>query len=98
MLGWFSEETIFDPFFLDKDELLPDGSVLQQQEIRDLKDNEEGFCTFFYYYDIWENYHFFGLPHDRGWNAEEKWLIHFLKAFQKTFQLFEGWQIKQGSN
>ena len=39
---------------------------------------------FFYYYKIWENFHYFGLPYGKGWANEKAWLLEFLKAFTKA--------------
>jgi hypothetical protein len=47
--------------------------------------NEYKTEEFYYYYNIWENFHFFGLPHGNGWANEEDWLIDFLKRFEKAF-------------
>jgi hypothetical protein len=40
--------------------------------------------AFSYYYRIWENFHYFGLPAGRGWQAEREWMLEFLKIFEKA--------------
>ena len=39
---------------------------------------------FIYYYRIWENFHYFGLPHGAGWIEERQWLLDFLKVFERA--------------
>lgn len=39
-----------------------------------------------YYVDIWDNYHYFGLPHAGGWAEERQWLLNFLKVFERAFK------------
>jgi len=52
---------------------------------------------FFYYYKLWENFYYFGLPLNRGWASEREWLIEFLKVFIKTHKAVENFlEIKRG--
>jgi hypothetical protein len=44
---------------------------------------------FIYYYRIWSNYHYFGLPHNQGWYAERDWLLEFLKRFENAYKRVE---------
>jgi hypothetical protein len=41
---------------------------------------------FIAYYDLWENYHYFGLPHGKGWINELPWVVDFLKHFEKVYK------------
>ncbi len=91
-MGWFDSGCLFDPFFFDKYEILPDGYAIEQGKILDYNSDE-----FYYYYDIWENFHFFGLPHGSGWIDEAPWLIRFLKAFEKAFRNFQSYEIKKAN-
>jgi hypothetical protein len=92
LLGWFAPDVTFIPFFFDKIEVLPDGDIVEQQYILDYKTEE-----FYYYYNVWENYHFFGLPHGKGWVNEPEWLIEFLKSFEKAYRKFQNWEIEKAS-
>ena len=62
----------------------PDGEIVAIEQ----PDN------FGYYYEIWENYHFFGLPHGSGWVNELPWVIDFLKMFDKIFNENESYRIE----
>ena len=90
MLGFFDPDYFFDPFFADKIELLPNGDILEQSEISNYKTVE-----FFHYFELWENFHYFGLPHGKGWIEEKPFVIQILKAFQKCFDLYEIKQIQK---
>jgi len=41
---------------------------------------------FYYYYQLWEDFHYFGLPHGGGTLAERRWLLDFLKVFTRTHE------------
>ena len=90
MLGWFNPDAEFFEFFSDKWELLPDGSTIQQCDILNYKTEE-----FYFYYEVWENYHYFGLPHGKGSAYEKPWVIQIIKTFQKCFDLYQYKQIKK---
>ena len=95
MLGWFDPGKLFDLEFGDMYVPLPDNkNALSQREIYDMKNNI--YSDFLYYYDIWETYHFLGLPHGNGWNNEKPWLIQFLKSFDIVFNMYQSWSIKKG--
>ena len=89
MLGWFDDRKFFDPLYADSIVVLPDG-VVEQQEVNQYKTDQ-----FFYYYNIWENFHFFGLPNGKGWGNEPLWLIEFLKTFEKAFRKYETFTLKK---
>lgn len=44
---------------------------------------------FYHYYQIWEDFHYFGLPQGRGSLEERRWLLDFLKVFTKTHKEVE---------
>lgn len=44
---------------------------------------------FYHYYQIWEDFHYFGLPHGRGSSKERRWLLDFLKVFTRTHKQVE---------
>ena len=50
---------------------------------------------FRYYFDIWDNYHYFGLPQGSGWGGERQWLLNFLKQMEKTFKHVENFLIEK---
>ena len=42
-----------------------------------------------YYYKIWDNFHYFGLTHGKGWYCEPEWLLEFLKMFENMYKRIE---------
>jgi len=51
--------------------------------------------AFFSYYELWENYHYFGLPHGRGWINELPWVVDFLKFYDKIYNEIEVYKIEK---
>lgn len=50
---------------------------------------------FGHYYEVWENTHYFGLPHGGGWVDELPWTIEFLKMFNRIHSEIESYRIKK---
>lgn len=44
------------------------------------------------YFEAWENFHYFGLPENRGWINELPWLLDFLKFFQRIHYDIKNWK------
>lgn len=38
-----------------------------------------------YFFNFWENFHFFGLPNGQGWINELPWVVDFLKLFERVY-------------
>ncbi len=53
--------------------------------------------AFSYYYKLWEDWHYFQtLPHGRGTMSERRWLLEFLKAFDRVYRDVENFiQIRE---
>lgn len=51
---------------------------------------------FFSYFDLWENFHHFGLPHGKGFINELPWVIDFLKYFENIYESIKTYNIKKG--
>jgi len=51
--------------------------------------------VFIYYYRIWENFHYFGLPHGRGWTDEREWVLEFLKVFENEYNITQNFLDKK---
>ena len=110
LLG-FSSNNLQSDYFDLKAEQLPDCFMIQREIKKAVRgenfftnDDETGKPTklqgiayqdFIYYYVIWENYHYFGLPHGSGWGAERQWLLDFIKRFEKTFKNVESFLEKK---
>lgn len=47
------------------------------------------YTIFIYYYNLWENFHYFGLPHGKGWIDEREWLLNFLKVFENAYNVVQ---------
>jgi hypothetical protein len=91
----------YDPEFDTKAEEIPGSYIIQREirkaiTGKDFFINDEdtgeairltgiSINDFHYYYKIWENYHYFGLPHNSGWSEERQWLLEFLKIFEKNY-------------
>ena len=58
-------------------------------EAQEIFEDKDFLSAFYYYYEIWENFNFFGLPNGRGWLNEPRWMIEFLKSFEKAFKIFQ---------
>lgn len=100
ILGYQDEP--LDAFFWDKVDELPDCFIIQR-EIGKALDGESFFIfderhqkkrcqgisqsEFFYYFRIWDDFHFFGLPNGKGSSFEKRWLLDFLKLFQNTYNM-----------
>ena len=94
------DDSEYDPLFDTKAEDIPGGFIIQREirkavrgENFFLNDEETGEPVrvpgvtpecFWYYYKLWENFHYFGLPQGKGWQAEREWLLEILKAFEKA--------------
>lgn len=90
--------------------MLPGDWVIENRDIKKFHDGEiftvmnpdgenielEPFEDFGSYYEMWENYHYFGLPHGKGWIDELPWVINFLKYFNKIHNDIEIYRIKKG--
>jgi len=50
---------------------------------------------FYAYYELWENYHYFGLPHGKGWINELPWVVDFLKYYDKIYNEIEVYRIEK---
>ena len=48
-----------------------------------------------YFVDLWDNYHYFGLPHGSGWASERQWLLNVLKAFERAYKETQNFQEEQ---
>jgi len=46
------------------------------------------------YFELWENFHYFGLPENNGWINELSWLLDFLKFFQRIHFDIEKFTLK----
>jgi len=101
-----------DDFFSDEFEELPGGWLIEYGELKKARDREKfrirdgngdyqevesDWEGFFYYFQIWENFHFFGLPHGGGWANESPWLIEVLKLFERAYSSIEAFRIKKSS-
>lgn len=60
-----------------------------------IDNTENEIIAFHYYYDIWENYHEFGLPHGKGSLYECNWLLDFVKYFNRIFNDIEIFRSKR---
>lgn len=105
MLLGFTADEDFHPEFWDKAENLSGVYIIQREAKRAMDglpffvndaDTMEAIdiepidmSSFLYYYKIWENYSYFGLPHGKGWLYEREWLLEFLKVFDKAKQQIE---------
>ena len=106
----FSEALSQDRFFDDKIEPLPGGWFIEVGQLREAREGKPYTATnpdgidlkiepmeyFPYYYEIWENFHYFGLPHGNGWINELPWLVNFIKMFQRIYQEIESFRIERG--
>lgn len=44
------------------------------------------FAVFYYYYELWENFHYFGYPHGMDWTDDRhRWFNKILKLFENTY-------------
>lgn len=50
---------------------------------------------FNYYYSMWKNYHYFGLPHGGGWLNERGWVLDVIKLFEKIKQEIQNYNTKR---
>ena len=110
MLGYFDTDNYSDVFW-DKAEGLPGGFIIQREIKKAVSgsnffynDSDTGKpvrceavsgIEFRYYFDIWDNYHYFGLPHGSGWGSERQWLLNFLKRMEKTFTHVDNFKIEK---
>lgn len=107
----FYAETDYDDDFWDKAEELPGCFIIQreiQKAVRgeDFFYNDEDtgkpvkligidISVFAYYYKLWEDYHYFGLPGGRGSSSERRWLLEHLKTFEKAYRMTKDWMQEQ---
>jgi len=100
MLLGFDSEFKTDKTFWDKVEDLPGCFIIQREIEKAVSgkpffiNDEEtkkpirleciSQIEFYYYYQIWEDYHYFGLPNGNGTAKERRWLLDLLKIFEKT--------------
>jgi len=111
-IGEVEESFINDPFMADEFEELPGGWLIEYRELGKARKNEKfrvknhsgdwldiepDWNGFAYYFDIWENFHYFGLPNGKGWAQEQSWVIEFLKSFQRVFNSIEAFRVKKSS-
>jgi hypothetical protein len=107
----------YDNEFDTKAEELPGGYIIQREIrkakngssffFNDVETGKAVRCSpvtisdFMYYFKIWENFHFFGLPQGKGWEAERTWLLEFLKVFERLYKavniFVENKMAKKGS-
>lgn len=58
--------------------------------------NRETIDGYNYYYQVWENYHYFGLRGILGVNGEPQgWVLDFIKYFERIFQDIEVYRAKR---
>ncbi len=96
------QNTDYSDSMWDKAEQIPGGLIIQREIkkaangqnyfINDEKTGKpirlQSFTgeEFNYYYKLWEDFHYFGLPHGKGSAQERRWLLEFLKAFDRAFK------------
>lgn len=101
LLGYFDEYEYVQDFDLKAEEI-PKGFIIQREIkkaidgkdffYQDGKTLEKVACQgvsfqdFLYYYRIWEDFHYFGLPHGRGSVNERRWVLDIIKIFEKANQ------------
>lgn len=75
--------------------------IVINPEGEELKVNNHNNMTqaFNYYYEIWENYHYYKtLPNvgtGHGWLKELSWIVDFVKYFQRIFVEIENYQAEK---
>lgn len=74
--GWSITNRNARKFFLEEG----DFEVYSPEGEKHLISPNSNFVDF---YEVWENYHYFGLPNGGGWVDEYNWLLDFLKFFDK---------------
>jgi hypothetical protein len=90
-----------DDTFWDKAEELPGCFIIQRELEKALSgkpffvnSNETGkpdklpavdYSDFLYYYELWDNFHYFGYPQNMDWTESPKWFNDVLKYFENSF-------------
>ena len=98
LLGFFGEKYDTDTFW-DKAEDIPDGFIIQREIKKATSgqpffyNNENGkpvrcdalpMEEFNFYFQLWDDFHFLKLlPHGKGSAGERRWVIDFIKMFEK---------------
>jgi len=98
LLGYFDEDYMSDTFW-DKAEELPNGFIIRREIKRATSgqnffyNNEKGkpvrcdavnMEEFNFYFQLWDDFHFLKLlPHGKGSADERRWVIDFIKLFEK---------------
>jgi hypothetical protein len=107
----FSEALMEDRFFDDKIEPLPGGYFIDVKNLRLARGNEPYIVVdddgkelkmaivrnSGHYFEMWENFHYFGLPNGKGWYNELPWVINMLKSFQRIYNEIESFRIERRS-
>lgn len=57
--------------------------------------NHEVMNAFYYYSEIWDNCHHYGLPSGGDWTLNPPWLVSFVKKFDRIYQQIENYRIEK---
>lgn len=90
-----------DPTFWDKAEELPGCFIINREitkavngEKYFINDEETGkperlpaidYKAFLYYYELWENFHYFGYPQGMNWIDAPEWFNNILKTLENAY-------------
>jgi hypothetical protein len=98
-LGWNSA-SYYSRIFWDLAEECP-GFWIIQREIKKAVSGQDFFINdergkpkrlsgidyqeFIYYYDLWDNFHYFGYPNSLDWTEAKTWFNTILKRFENAY-------------
>ena len=98
----FTPDENYGGSFWDKAEELPDCYIIQREIGKAVAgkpffvNGEEtgkperfagvSYIVFRRYYDLWDNYHYFGYPNKLDWRDAAPWFNLILKRFENTFK------------